>query len=101
MPYGCGALTALATGFQSTIGSRREDGGQEMNTNKQPQKRRTARIITGVLLVVVVGLMWLGSNSHLYPGEAVSNLSLIHISEPTRLGMISYAVFCLTKKNAI
>src|SRR5450759_5893426 len=23
-------------------------------------------------------------------------LSLIHISEPTRLGMISYAVFCLT-----
>src|SRR5450759_4228160 len=24
-------------------------------------------------------------------------LSLIHISEPTRLGMISYAVFCLTK----
>ena len=24
-----------------------------------------------------------------------SNLSLIHISEPTRLGMISYAVFCL------
>src|SRR5665648_255213 len=25
----------------------------------------------------------------------VSGLSLIHISEPTRLGMISYAVFCL------
>src|SRR5659263_200137 len=24
-------------------------------------------------------------------------LSLIHISEPTRLGMISYAVFCLKK----
>ena len=28
-------------------------------------------------------------------------LSLIHISEPTRLGMISYAVFCLKKKNVI
>ena len=28
----------------------------------------------------------------------VNNLSLIHISEPTRLGMISYAVFCLKKK---
>src|SRR5450756_2074857 len=27
----------------------------------------------------------------------VSELSLIHISEPTRLGMISYAVFCLKK----
>src|SRR5665648_1221001 len=30
---------------------------------------------------------------------AVPALSLIHISEPTRLGMISYAVFCLKKKK--
>ena len=29
---------------------------------------------------------------------AALHLSLIHISEPTRLGMISYAVFCLKKK---
>src|SRR5450756_3184360 len=29
----------------------------------------------------------------------VEDLSLIHISEPTRLGMISYAVFCLKKKK--
>src|SRR5665648_1219871 len=29
----------------------------------------------------------------------VFGLSLIHISEPTRLGMISYAVFCLKKKK--
>src|SRR5450759_1863376 len=28
----------------------------------------------------------------------IYGLSLIHISEPTRLGMISYAVFCLKKK---
>src|SRR5450756_2747138 len=28
-----------------------------------------------------------------------NGLSLIHISEPTRLGMISYAVFCLKKKK--
>src|SRR5450756_1995634 len=28
---------------------------------------------------------------------AIKILSLIHISEPTRLGMISYAVFCLKK----
>src|SRR5450759_4337998 len=27
--------------------------------------------------------------------QEVLDLSLIHISEPTRLGMISYAVFCL------
>src|SRR5659263_247664 len=30
-----------------------------------------------------------------YPLLVVLALSLIHISEPTRLGMISYAVFCL------
>src|SRR5665648_1099971 len=29
----------------------------------------------------------------------IKYLSLIHISEPTRLGMISYAVFCLKKKK--
>src|SRR5450756_2273828 len=31
-------------------------------------------------------------------GAPPLGLSLIHISEPTRLGMISYAVFCLKKK---
>src|SRR5450759_5576594 len=32
-------------------------------------------------------------------GNPSMDLSLIHISEPTRLGMISYAVFCLKKKK--
>src|SRR5450756_2583682 len=32
-----------------------------------------------------------------FPTRYLLNLSLIHISEPTRLGMISYAVFCLKK----
>ena len=32
-------------------------------------------------------------------GVLFEGLSLIHISEPTRLGMISYAVFCLKKKK--
>src|SRR5665648_521698 len=31
--------------------------------------------------------------------STILKLSLIHISEPTRLGMISYAVFCLKKKK--
>src|SRR5450759_5778095 len=31
----------------------------------------------------------------LHHDGALAHLSLIHISEPTRLGMISYAVFCL------
>src|SRR5450756_2058835 len=30
--------------------------------------------------------------------DSLYDLSLIHISEPTRLGMNSYAVFCLKKK---
>src|SRR5674536_252744 len=33
------------------------------------------------------------------PLASVLTLSLIHISEPTRLLSISYAVFCLKKKN--
>eukprot|EP00658_Telonema_sp_P-2_P044403 TRINITY_DN3227_c0_g1_i2.p2 TRINITY_DN3227_c0_g1~~TRINITY_DN3227_c0_g1_i2.p2 ORF type:complete len:104 (+),score=59.85 TRINITY_DN3227_c0_g1_i2:184-495(+) len=33
--------------------------------------------------------------------EAEDDLSLIHISEPTRLLSISYAVFCLKKKKKI
>ena len=33
--------------------------------------------------------------------ETMQGLSLIHISEPTRLGMNSYAVFCLKKKKEI
>src|SRR5450756_645676 len=35
----------------------------------------------------------------LCPLGTLQELSLIHISEPTRLGMISYAVFCLKKKK--
>ena len=40
---------------------------------------------------------YLSSNITAY--QHVLQLSLIHISEPTRLGMISYAVFCLKKKK--
>eukprot|EP01016_Furgasonia_blochmanni_P022557 TRINITY_DN2454_c0_g2_i10.p1 TRINITY_DN2454_c0_g2~~TRINITY_DN2454_c0_g2_i10.p1 ORF type:complete len:197 (-),score=25.90 TRINITY_DN2454_c0_g2_i10:65-655(-) len=35
-----------------------------------------------------------------YVDQAIKNLSLIHISEPTRRTPISYAVFCLKKKKA-
>src|SRR5450759_5426726 len=48
--------------------------------------------------------LWRGERRHAHtdiddvPDEAL-HLSLIHISEPTRLGMISYAVFCLKKKK--
>src|SRR5660398_290670 len=33
------------------------------------------------------------------PNVVLQHLSLIHISEPTRLRRISYAVFCLKKKK--
>ena len=36
---------------------------------------------------------------HYFSKLDIMELSLIHISEPTRLGMISYAVFCLKKKK--
>src|SRR5665648_1199434 len=47
---------------------------------------------------------YIGSILSILGGLGVLNitdvkLSLIHISEPTRLGMISYAVFCLKKKK--
>src|SRR5450756_2893556 len=41
----------------------------------------------------------LGSGGTESQVQEVRDLSLIHISEPTRLGMISYAVFCLKKKK--
>src|SRR5660398_300711 len=37
--------------------------------------------------------------SDLHRGDPIPGLSLIHISEPTRLRRISYAVFCLKKKK--
>src|SRR5678816_4776086 len=39
------------------------------------------------------------SESNLKSLQTTQNLSLIHISEPTRLLSISYAVFCLKKKK--
>src|SRR5665648_1171937 len=44
---------------------------------------------------MLLGSMWGARHG---PGPAAT-LSLIHISEPTRLGMISYAVFCLKKQK--
>src|SRR5678815_5171810 len=42
---------------------------------------------------------WVVASAFDYPGD--QTLSLIHISEPTRLLSISYAVFCLKKKKKI
>ena len=48
-----------------------------------------------------IGVEYVGARHAPYPGSSYMNqmLSLIHISEPTRLLSISYAVFCLKKKK--
>src|SRR5450759_5052332 len=43
----------------------------------------------------IPGISWMATKMMSRQMEKI--LSLIHISEPTRLGMISYAVFCLKK----
>ena len=50
------------------------------------------RSVRANLLLTLTALIW---------GAAfvAQDLSLIHISEPTRQAEISYAVFCLKKKN--
>src|SRR5450759_5859146 len=51
----------------------------------------------------VIGIRkgWGGLLNYNLDEPSTHDLSLIHISEPTRLGMISYAVFCLKKKKKI
>ena len=55
-----------------------------------PRKERTMKDLKGRAIRFVL----------LYGAWLVLTLSLIHISEPTRLLSISYAVFCLKKKQS-
>src|SRR5450759_1389358 len=65
---------------------------------------RPVDIVSGAVAVIaLVGIFGLTGHGG-SAGEGIDRaviqvlgLSLIHISEPTRLGMISYAVFCLKK----
>ena len=56
-----------------------------------------------VPLCAAVCILFFGTKMHAVAAKTgyvtVQDLSLIHISEPTRLLSISYAVFCLKKKN--
>ena len=52
-----------------------------------------------VSLVYLIGVQAITIIIHLPLNRRIQNLSLIHISEPTRLLSISYAVFCLKKKT--
>ena len=55
------------------------------------------RILVALLSTASIGLAQ-APRAAIVTGE-VHNLSLIHISEPTRRTPISYAVFCLKKKK--
>src|SRR5450759_2929251 len=59
------------------------------------------RYLHFAVLVALPFAIYSNNYRHAYvldDGYTLLSLSLIHISEPTRLGMISYAVFCLKKK---
>eukprot|EP00658_Telonema_sp_P-2_P084990 TRINITY_DN9583_c0_g1_i2.p1 TRINITY_DN9583_c0_g1~~TRINITY_DN9583_c0_g1_i2.p1 ORF type:complete len:130 (-),score=37.01 TRINITY_DN9583_c0_g1_i2:45-434(-) len=82
------------------------DGGsisveQLVQLSKEAAPRLTERQITrreklSKVLMLTGFVGWLFGRGAIYMLE---NLSLIHISEPTRLLSISYAVFCLKKKK--
>src|SRR5450756_2611345 len=65
----------------------------------------TASLSPGDIAYPIRSILRRQANAEVFLADAVAvdaaaqELSLIHISEPTRLGMISYAVFCLKKKK--
>src|SRR5450756_1733304 len=59
----------------------RDGAGAPVSRGTDPGRSRSARRADVIILTSL----------------RATGLSLIHISEPTRLGMISYAVFCLKK----
>src|SRR5450756_2893097 len=69
--------------------------GWRLAVRKQFDAHRWVQTVAVCLNASLV-LAWMVRYFVLY---IVPELSLIHISEPTRLGMISYAVFCLKKKK--
>jgi len=68
IPQRYGALTALVTGFQSTIRSR--NGGQEMDTNRQPQK--CPWIIAGLLILTLLSTAMTGCQNQATSGTVNS-----------------------------
>src|SRR5450756_638004 len=67
-------------------------------------EERMARAVAGIEAELEARLAELEQGGKLLEAQRLRmrttyDLSLIHISEPTRLGMISYAVFCLKKKK--
>src|SRR5665648_1154904 len=66
---------------------------QEVKSRLEQESERFPRCIDAFFLS---DLIYIICRDDLY-NKFFKDLSLIHISEPTRLGMISYSVFCLKK----
>src|SRR5450759_4858216 len=78
----CRAVVLAAQGKAFCAGANFGDGGTLDQEGQRPGELNREKAV-----------------QHLYLEGNRLFLSLIHISEPTRLGMISYAVFCLKKKK--
>src|SRR5450756_2738961 len=80
--------------------------GSEMcirDSKHTAQARQDRAKVTSHSRMTIFQMAEVAVSEALFAALLVRILSLIHISEPTRLGMISYAVFCLkkNKKEAI
>src|SRR5450756_1089555 len=90
-------ITALPTTVAVTLGNASVVNVPVTWANTDAYNAATAGVYT---FTATWGTMPAGANNDSSLAvPTVEVLSLIHISEPTRLGMISYAVFCLKKKK--
>ena len=96
IPQRYGALTVLVAEFQSTIRSR--NGGQEMNTNKQLQKR--AWIIAGLLILALLSTAMTGCRHQTASGTVNSTFVDVNglLTAPTKVAA-SYATENLNLGN--
>src|SRR5674536_395357 len=85
------ALPGRAVGAQPASGSRGYQRTYLGTVNGVDERLHTGSVTDGSALDPTL--------SATESGRGQRKLSLIHISEPTRLLSISYAVFCLKKKN--
>src|SRR5450756_841247 len=97
-PWGRKEISIAETEMPGLMSTREEYGPLQSLRGARIAGSLHMTIQTAVLIETLTHLgadvRWASCNIY-----STQDLSLIHISEPTRLGMISYAVFCLKKKK--
>ena len=90
---------AFYTGF--VVGSKKEEQQQKKQVEVKNVHKDIEETISklNIKFENIVKAQIILESGNLTSIRAIRDLSLIHISEPTRLLSISYAVFCLKKKN--